>query len=60
MTERADEAHNSAWQLTVKQLSPSSKTLTIYHKPLTGLSAHAEARDKAKLSYYFHSLPNVS
>lgn len=46
--------------MMVEQLSPSSKTLTIYHTVLTGLSTHCEARDKAKIIPLFSfSLPTM-
>lgn len=52
------EACNRAWQLTVEQLSTTSKTL--YHTLLTSPSTHGEVRDKRYPTIFTLSANKVS
>lgn len=55
----SDQARCRAWQLIDEQLSPSSKTVTVYRTLLTGLSTHKEAKTKQKQSQVSLALPAV-
>lgn len=55
----SDQARCRAWQLMDEQLSPSSKTVTVYRTLLTGFSTHKEAKTKQKQSQVSLALPAV-
>lgn len=59
-TDWSDQTHSRAWQLTVQQLSPSSKTLTtLYHTLLTSWVHTGRSETKQTRSHYVHSLPTM-